>query len=154
MLDFGTELESLLSALVGAKGDFAVCGGVAVAIHGVPRFTKDIDLLVPSAATEAVLEVARTCGFTLPAGPMDFDAGTARERHIRRISKIGTGQILTLDLIAVEPSFAEVWRSRQQVEWKGHLILVVSREGLGTMKRLSGRPQDRWDLVALGLEDT
>lgn len=36
------ELRGLLESLNGAGVEYAVCGGIAVAIHGYPRFTKDI----------------------------------------------------------------------------------------------------------------
>jgi hypothetical protein len=91
-------------------------------------FTQDIDLLAPQEAIERLVEVAGTCGFRLPAGPMRIDVGTERERLIRRISKVGNGQFLTLNIITVEPSFSEVWRTRQKVEWRGCTLQVVSRE--------------------------
>jgi hypothetical protein len=152
VLDLTQELEALVATLTTDGIEFAICGGIAMAIHGVPRFTKDIDLLVPKASIETALSAAAKCGFKLPAGPMTFDVGTPRERAIRRISKIDSGQLLTLDLLAVEPSFGEVWRTRERVEWRGKRVQVVSREGLGIMKRMAGRPQDKWDLEALGLE--
>jgi hypothetical protein len=124
-----------------------------VTIHGAPRFTKDIDLLVPDEEVDAALAVARQCGFDLPAAPMVFDAGRDEERHIRRVSKGHEGQLLSLDLILVEPGFREVWSSRVRVEWEGRVIPVVSIEGLAAMKRKAGRPQDLLDLQSLSVED-
>lgn len=40
------EFLGVLDALTGAGLDHAVCGGFAVAIHGYPRLTQDIDLLI------------------------------------------------------------------------------------------------------------
>lgn len=46
-LDLKQELEMLVEALGEAAVPFAVCGGIAVTIHGAPRLTDDLDLLVP-----------------------------------------------------------------------------------------------------------
>jgi hypothetical protein len=43
------ELFAIASALAAAKIRYAVCGGIAVTIHGSVRTTKDIDLLVDRA---------------------------------------------------------------------------------------------------------
>jgi len=141
-------VDALLARGVG----FAICGGIAVTIHGAPRFTKDIDLLVPDAELERALGVARECGFVLPAAPMVFDAGLPAERHIRRLSKADEGDLLSLDLVLVHPGFGEVWSSRLLVEWEGRVVPVVSAAGLAVMKRLAGRPQDLLDLESLGVE--
>ena len=75
-------------------------------IHGAPRFTKDIDLLVPDEAVEDALRVAEGCGYDLVAAPMVFDSGGPNERHVRRASKADGKNLLTLDLVLVEPGFA------------------------------------------------
>jgi hypothetical protein len=135
-----------------ARVDFAICGGIAVTIHGAPRFTKDIDLLVPDAHLEAALDVARQCGFDLEAASMTFDRGLAAERHVHRVSKLDGPEALTLDMVPVQPGFAEVFASRLLVEWEGRVVPVVSIEGLVVMKRRAGRDQDLLDLKNLGVE--
>jgi hypothetical protein len=45
-VDLHDELVSLVGALDAAGVDYALIGGLAVAVWGVPRFTQDIDLLV------------------------------------------------------------------------------------------------------------
>jgi hypothetical protein len=47
-MDLYDELRSLVAALDRQHVDYAICGGIALALHGYPRFTKDIDLLSPS----------------------------------------------------------------------------------------------------------
>lgn len=146
------ELEALVDALAAAGVDHAICGGIAVTIHGAPRFTKDIDLLVPDEALAEAVRVARTCGFDLPAAPMVFGADSPNERHIQRITKTEERDLLTLDLILVEPGFREVWDSRVLVRWEDRVVPVVSVEGLRTMKQRAGRPQDMLDLKNLGVD--
>jgi hypothetical protein len=52
-------------------------------------------------------------------------------------------------LLSVFPVFSTVWQTRQRFEWQGRSVIVVSREGLITMKRLAARPQDLADLENL-----
>lgn len=40
------ELLLITNTLSAARIDYALCGGVAVAVHGYPRATRDIDLLI------------------------------------------------------------------------------------------------------------
>lgn len=44
-MDLVDELHAVSRALSAAGISFAVCGGIAVTIHGATRTTKDIDLL-------------------------------------------------------------------------------------------------------------
>lgn len=41
-----TELYAVAAALAAARVRHAICGGVAVTIHGATRSTKDIDILI------------------------------------------------------------------------------------------------------------
>jgi hypothetical protein len=46
MFDLYEEFKSIVSALERANIDYAVCGGLAIAVWGAPRATVDIDLLI------------------------------------------------------------------------------------------------------------
>lgn len=143
------ELHALLRALNEAHVDYAVCGGIALAIHGHPRFTKDIDLLVQLADRDRIRELARTCGFTLESGPLLFGARTHSEREISSLSKTEGAEFLTLDLLFAGPAFASAWATRERVEWQGPTLWIVSRKALIEMKRISSRAQDLADIEAL-----
>ena len=57
--DLIAELEQLVDALHADAAEYALCGGLALAVHGHPRATKDIDLLVRAEAVlDAHLEAA------------------------------------------------------------------------------------------------
>src|SRR5256885_4793575 len=144
-------LEDQLKELIGKfekhKIEYALCGGLAMAVHGLPRATVDLDFLIESASWVRVEEVGNKLGFTLKASPMSFAQGSI---EIRRISKIDPDQnVLTLDALLVTPAIADVWASRQQIPWENGKIWVVSREGLIKLKRMSGRPQDNADISRL-----
>jgi hypothetical protein len=149
-LDIVEELGLALDALRRDSVPHALCGGFAVAVHGVPRATKDIDFLVPEHDVAQAEKTLKSIGFTLSAGPIPFGTGTPKERRIHRVTKVERGEHLTIDLLAVTDVFTDVWRSRLEVAWEGRVLFVVSREGLIAMKRLAGRPQDIADIAALG----
>jgi nucleotidyltransferase AbiEii toxin of type IV toxin-antitoxin system len=137
MIDLAEEFEAVISALAEHGIEYAVCGGLAMAIHGFPRATVDIDLLIPAEAEERVYAAVEPLGFRIRANPMHFE--------IRRISKIDpAGDTLMLDLLLVTPAFENVWRDRRTIESDFGPISVVSREGLIELKsgRMSGVDQD------------
>lgn len=152
-LDLVAELLAIARALEQANLPYAVCGGVAVTIHGAVRSTKDIDLLVRREDREAVLAKVAELGFDLAALPMVFGAGTLGAREVQRVSKLGHSDLLTLDLLLADPIYAEAWEHRECVEWEGTSLWVVSRDGLVRMKRLAGRLQDLADIEKLEAAD-
>jgi hypothetical protein len=103
---------------------------------------------------ELIATTARGLGFTLDAGLLPFGVKGPHAREIRRLSKVVGKEILPLDLLVL-PSFLEdVWLSRENFEWEGRRLKVVSAEGLATMKRIAGRAQDKADLERLlGTDD-
>lgn len=144
-MELYAEFSALTRALEDAQVDYAVAGGLAVAIWGVPRATQDIDLLVPTVAVEAAVSVGRMRGFTIDAFPMKFRDGT----EIRRITKPGGEVMLTLDLMLVTENLQDAWASRQRVTVDGDPIWVVSRDALIRMKAAAGRPRDLADVESL-----
>lgn len=125
--------------------EYAVCGGIALAIHGYPRFTQDIDLLVRGCDLDRAIALAAKRGFTLDGGRMSFGSGTPSSRELRRISESDLRDVLTLDLLVVGPALEETWAGRQVAEWRGQRLWVVSRVGLAHVKRIAGRMQDSVD---------
>lgn len=155
-LDLIEELEKLVDALTADSTAYALCGGLAVGVHGLPRATKDIDLLVLPVDVLAILAIARGLGFDVPSRRMVFRAGTPDEHTMQRVSKHdpATNVLLSLDLLLVGPVHQQAWDGRIQVPWRHSTLWIVSREGLATMKRFAGRPQDLADIARLeGIDD-
>jgi hypothetical protein len=149
------ELHAIAAAMRGAGVPFAVCGGIAVTGHGVARSTKDIDIAIAREHLSAALAAVAPLGYTIPAGPMTFGAGTAQERHVQGVNKIVGSQHLVLDLLITEAAYAGVLDDRIDVPLPAGTITFVSRETLLRMKRLAGRPIDVADIEKLeGDDDT
>ncbi len=154
-LDLIAELELLVAGLELAAIEYALCGGLAVAIHGHPRATMDIDVLVRAEQLDAALAVARQAGFDIPARRMVFGLASCAQRVMQRASKLDaeTNDLLSVDLLVVGSDFEEVWSGRIVVPWRQRKLTIVSRGGLVMMKRLAGRPQDLADIAALETND-
>jgi hypothetical protein len=87
---------------------------------------------------------------------MVFGLRTGTPREIQRVSKLDpeTNELMSLDLLLVCPDYEPVWASRVVSSWRGQAVSVVSRDGLATMKRIAGRPQDLADIARLeGADD-
>ncbi len=142
MIDLAVEFEAVITALAEHGIEYAVCGGMAMAIHSLPRATVDIDLMIRPEDEERVYPAVEPLGFRIRAKPMHFDHG---KMEIRRVTKIDpAGDTLMLDLLLVTPAFESVWRDRIRVDSEFGSISVVSREGLIELKsgRMSGTDQD------------
>ena len=139
------EAVGLLTDLERRGIPYAVAGAVALAIHGVPRATTDLDLLVDPRDLDAVLGVARARQFGIEALPMRFSDGM----EVRRMTKVDGAEMLTLDLLLVNPNLEPVWTSRERIPTERGEFWVVSRQGLIQMKAWAGREQDLADIVRL-----
>jgi hypothetical protein len=144
-----SELHAVAGALARAGIRHAVCGGVAVTIHGATRSTKDIDILIAPVDVDSALEAVRPLGYKFAALPLVFDEGTARERHVQRVSKIEGGEHLVIDLLLEKAAFSGLLANPVQIDLPGGPMWVVPRDALIAMKRMAGRHQDLADLEKL-----
>lgn len=146
MVDVYAEFVALVHALEDAAVDYALCGALALAIHGAPRATKDIDILALREDRDRIREVARCCGFVFDALPMEF-SGSGIE--VQRYTKLVEGRPLMLDVLWVDAKLRPIWDDRVRVPWSDRELWVVSRDGLLTLKLTAGRAQDLVDIQSL-----
>ena len=145
-LDLRDDLDALVKSLDAAGVPYAVCGALALAVHGHPRATRDLELITTAGSLEAFKAVARVHGFALEALPMTFSSSGIT---VHRLSRITGTQLLMLDILLGEGPLLPVWESRERLETGRGPLWVVSRQGLVTMKMAAGRPQDLADLARL-----
>jgi hypothetical protein len=152
MIDIVDELRDLVARFHEHGIEYALCGGMAMGVHGFMRATMDIDFLIPAGSLDGVMIVATELGYTIRGKDLSFKDGAV---EIRRISKIDTetGDLLPLDFILVTPTNQPVWDSRLNAEWKFGQLTIVTREGLIQMKRLRNSGQDIADIERLLSED-
>ena len=148
MLDITEELRALAAKLDEQNIEYALCGGMAMAVHNRPRFTIDIDLLIQEESLTGAMNVAESLGYNIRGKDLSFANGAV---EIRRLSKIDpdAGDLLTVDFLLVTPQIREAWDSRVESEWEGGTFSVVSRTGLIALKQFRRSGQDLDDIKAL-----
>lgn len=141
------ELAEIVSVLNENQIEYAVCGGLALAIHGFPRATFDLDVLIKSDSLEKAYKLAAEKGYDIKGLDMSFKE---RAVEIRRVSKIDEdGEVLSLDLLLVTPQVEDVWETREKLFWENQDLWIVSQKGLIKMKQLAGRAKDLIDIERL-----
>jgi hypothetical protein len=148
MFDIADELRTLVVVLDEHEVDYALCGGMAMAVYGRMRMTIDIDLVILSSALDEVFTITESLGYNIRGKDMSFAGGAV---EIRRVSKIDPkdGELLSLDLLLVTPAILNAWETRRRADWEGGKLSVVSAEGLIALKQLRGSDQDLVDITAL-----
>ena len=152
--------EPVFRALNDAGVRYVVVGGFATVLHGHPRLTADIDLVLdlnPGAAQVAV-RALEGAGLR-PRAPVrlaDFaDPATRRswigDKHLHVLSLYDPARPLTeVDLFAESPlDFEELWGDSVAFDLGGYVVRAASIPHLIEMKRRVGRPQDLLDVEAL-----
>lgn len=148
MIELNDDFRDVLVELHDAGARFVVVGGYAVAFHGHPRATKDLDVFVLAdpdnaksvyralAAFGAPLEAfeVRSEDFATYDGVLQLGVPPRRIDILNRVDGI---------------SFAEAVADGQTFEVDGRAIPVIGRDALLKNKRASGREQDLADVQAL-----
>jgi len=140
------ELRKIIDALDRNRIDYAVCGGIAMAVYGSPRATVDIDILIGEKSLDSVIQLAGQLGYTIRGVDLNFD-----EIKIRRVSKLDpvSKELITLDMLIVTRQIQKIWKKRIKTNVEGGKLSVVSKDGLIALKKIAGRPQDIADIDSL-----
>ena len=153
MFNLVQELAALIRRFREDQIDYAICGGVAMALHGFTRATEDTDVLIEAESLPRIRVLALQCGFRLMGTQPDlqFTSGARLVRLVK--AEPGSEDYLVLDLMPASGPNSDAWASRHDHETQWGSFRVVSREALKNMKRESGRPQDLADAHRLDNPD-
>ena len=125
---------------------YLVVGGYALAVHGHPRYTKDIDIWIlvsPDNASSIVITI-NEFGFS--------ELGLTKEDFLKRGNVIQLGyppnriDILTS---ATGVDFEECYSKKVQIEMEGVRVDVIDAHNLKRNKKQTGRLQDLADVQKL-----
>lgn len=140
------DFRDFFTSLNAARVRYLVVGGYAVALHGHPRYTKDIDIWVGLDEENAgrLIRAIEDFGF----GSLGLRAGDFLVPD--QIIQLGYPPS-RIDLITTLPGvlFEECYASRVEVPVDGLNIHFIDLENLKNNKRASGRYQDLADLENL-----
>jgi hypothetical protein len=140
------DLREFIGLLNSTKIKYLLVGGHAVAHHGFPRFTGDIDFFIGRTKEnlELLQSVLRNFGFpSLAQGLLESSPGTLIQlgRPPNRIDL----------LTAVDGvGFDEAWSTKEFAMLDGLEVPLISKELLIQNKKSTGRPKDLEDVRQLG----
>jgi hypothetical protein len=145
-MDLPRDLIELFSAFADTDVRYLLVGGHAVAAHGRPRATKDVDLWLSPARANIERACRALRQFGLP-GEIIEALRCAKPSDIVWIGRPPSRVDFLQSLPAV--TFERCWSSRAEIEVDGVLVFVIGKADLIRNKEAVGRPQDRRDVKSL-----
>ena len=139
--------REFIGSLNSGEVEYLIVGAFALAFHGFPRYTGDIDILVRATPDNArkMAQVLSDFGFaSLGLSENDF----LTPGHVIQLGLAPNRIDLLTSITGVEFEYA--WQHRIAAELDGVPVLFIDRESLIKNKKATGRTQDRADLEALG----
>lgn len=146
-MDLNPDFRDMLHALNDADADFLVVGAYAVAAHGYPRATGDLDIWVRADVDNASKVIAALSAFGAPMDQISEEDFASPAIVFQIGVPPGRIDILT-DVSGVD--FGTAWDARLSITIDDITFPVLGRADLVANKRASGRPKDLADLDALG----
>ncbi len=147
-MDVFAEFEQIAAILSVRHISYALIGGVAMAFHIQPRFTKDIDLLVKAPRFPDMAEALKSCGYFPSAGPWTFPKANLT---LHRFLKPVENEEFFVDvLVAGSPEMESIVDRALPMTSPSHPpVPVARREDIILLKTLRFSPQDQADIALL-----
>lgn len=152
--DVPLDAVRILRALSDRDVAYVVIGGLAVQAHGHTRTTQDVDI-VPDPDPDNLRHLADALGM-LRARPAGQDEAWSASQLTRALL---SGDVLALDTevggVDVHPHppgaapYDELRARALLIDVAEVTVAIAGRDDLIAMKRASGRPIDRGDVIAL-----
>lgn len=149
-MDLAPDFNEFCGLLRAKRVEFIIVGAHALALHGAPRFTGDLDIFVRPTIDNAdrLLLVIEEFGF--PRGPLTpekvIEPGTIIEMGVPPV------QIHVMSHID-GVSWDEVWNGRATAQFGSTMTAFIGKQEYITNKRAAGRPKDIADIAALDALD-
>lgn len=140
-------LQNVFASFQSHDVRYVVIGGIAAVLHGVPRATFDLDILIEATVpnAERLLQALREAGF-VTADLTDAQGILANEITV-------FNDLVRIDVLTSTPgiTFHDAWSRRETMDYQGQKFYVASRRDLIASKRAAGRPRDLEDVRILEL---
>ena len=140
------DFKEFIELFVANEVRFLIVGGYAVAAHGLPRYTGDLDawVWVSSENASRVVRSLEAFGFAgLDLSESDFN-------EPGRVVQLGYPPYRIDILTSIEGvEFDEAWTRRVVLDLDGIPVPFIGRDDLLTNKRVAARPQDIADVERL-----
>lgn len=141
------QLRGVFSSLRKHKVKYVIIGGIAAILHGVPRATFDLDILIEATPDNA----QRLLDALLDAGLGTASMTTAEQLLAHEITIFRDRVQIDVQTSTPGIRFEEVWERRIAMRYGRQEFYVLSRDDLIASKRAAGRQQDLEDARLLEL---
>lgn len=142
--------RELIEALIACQARFLVIGAHALAVHGVPRATQDLDLWIDAAPENAARVWEALRRFGVPLHELHLSVADLSAPQVVVQLGVAPQRVDILTSISGVDNFSEAWATRVEHHLGGCLVPIIGRTALIANKRASGRLKDLADLEALG----
>lgn len=140
------DYKEMLECLLEENVKFLLVGAYAVAVHGYPRATKDIDFFVWATPANASSLMRALVKFGAPLDKVS-EADFSSKGIVFQIGN--SPRRIDIMTSASGVDFEQVYSNRQTVVLEGLEVPVISLQDLIVNKRASGRAQDLADVEKL-----
>lgn len=128
---------------------YAVMGGLAVRVYGIPRPTQDVDFTaaIPRTRLEEFYVAAEAAGYTIPEVYHSGWVDQVAEMPVIKLRRHTAEHGIDVDLFLAESRFqSSIMSRRVAVDLDGHATYLVSPEDLILLKLIAGRKRDLADV--------
>ena len=140
------DFAEMLSALSEAGAEFLIVGAHALAAHGVPRATGDLDIWVRPTSTNARRVLRALAAFGAPLHDLTLEDLTKSDTVFQIGVPPSRVDILT-GITGVR--FDDAWPRRVALDLEGTAVSVIGRADFIANKRATGRLKDLADVDGL-----
>jgi len=144
---FSPDFKEFIQLLNDNEVRYLVVGGYAVALHGYPRYTKDIDIWIESSQENTVRLLKALEGFGFGSVGLKVEDFLEPEQVIQLGYPPNRIDLLT-SLAGVD--FQNCYSLKTAVNIDGQRVNFIDIENLKKNKKASGRLQDLADVENLG----
>ena len=140
------DFKDMLSCLNDAEAEFIIVGAYALAAHGFPRATGDIDIFVRNSPENAPKVIRALTQFGAPMDNLSAQDFTAPDLMVQLgVEPCRIDLITSIDGV----TFAEAWQNKVEIELDGLRVFVLSKADLLKNKLAAGRAKDQGDIAWL-----
>ena len=140
------DFSDFVGALNGSKVEYVIIGSFALAYHGSPRATGDIDFWIrpTTSNAKALIKALGDFGF----GGIDI---TEEDIVSGKIIQLGFPPV-RIDIITIIDGLTpeEIWQTKEKGKLGPHDVFYLGKEAFIKNKRTMGRHKDLADLELLG----
>lgn len=149
----GDDWFALLEELSDAGVRYLVVGAHAMAVHGFPRATQDLDVWIDRDPGNADKTLQALATFGAPLGTLGVTTDDLTTPGMVIQIGLPPNRIDVLTAISGVDDFSAAWDARVEHVIRGRAIPFLDLERLRQNKRASGRRKDLADLEQLGDSD-